>query len=137
MILLVTGSRYWSDKGRITRELQAAAQYTQMMRLPHLFAPLELRYVVLGDNPKGVDKYAREACLELGLHAVVCIANWPTRGKPAGHERNGRMVEVATALAQPGEARVCLAFPLGRSSGTRDCMRRCKAAGFKMEEREP
>ncbi|WP_408607374.1 hypothetical protein [Kitasatospora mediocidica] len=40
----------------------------------------------------------------------------------AGHRRNQAMVDAGAVL--------CLAFPLGRSTGTRDCMRRAETAGI-------
>lgn len=42
----------------------------------------------------------------------------------AGHRRNQLMVDLGAA--------VCVAFPLGRSAGTRDCMRRAWSAGMQV-----
>ena len=61
-------------------------------------------------------------------------AQWP-KGHKAGPIRNGYMVEVARALRGCGWQVRCYAFPgVGKSTGTYDCMRRMKAAGFDVIE---
>jgi hypothetical protein len=47
----------------------------------------------------------------------------------AGHRRNQLMVDLGAA--------VVVAFPLGRSAGTRDCMRRAQLAGVDVRVFEP
>lgn len=55
---------------------------------------------------------------------VECVpADWATLGNRAGPIRNQAMVDLGDYLA-------CLAFPLGESRGTRDCMARAEAAGI-------
>ena len=88
-----------------------------------------LRLVVRhGDCPRGIDRYARSWCVL--MDAVVeeqrYPADWNTHGKRAGFLRNSEMVASG--------ADVCIAFPRGKSSGTRHCMREAEKAGIPVYE---
>lgn len=80
-------------------------------------------WFVLGDAT-GVDAQAMELCEVRGWSYDRVTAVWALYGNRAGPERNGRMV----ALCEPGD--VCLAFPAADSRGTRDCVRKARAAGL-------
>lgn len=125
--ILVTGSRNWTD----ARLIHAA--------LAQFAAPGAV--VVHGGAP-GADTLAARAAADLGLTVeahpadwVRCVPDCPPRHRKtapypwhgtycpaAGSRRNQAMVDLG--------ADVVLGFPLGRSTGTRDCMRRAARAGI-------
>lgn len=78
--------------------------------------------VVHGKNPKGADLFASQWCQralpEWDVVEEAHPANW-SKGKIAGIQRNQKMVALG--------ADICLAFPRGRSPGTRDCIMRAEA----------
>lgn len=108
--VLVTGSRDWSDVSAVYAALDA-----QRAKFPDLV-------VVHGDCPTGADSFARQWARTRGVPMEAYPARWERYGKVAGPKRNQRMVDLG--------ADVCLAFPLGASRGTRDCMRRAVVAGI-------
>jgi hypothetical protein len=125
--LLVTGSRDWTDAGFVERKLEEVLE----------FGPFVL---VQGDNPDGVDGIAKAWAIRRGVEHEDVPADW---SRPCTEEcyhaprfrRNGdRYCPVAGNLRNQemvdrGAFR-CLAFPKGKSPGTRDCIRRAKAAGI-------
>jgi len=116
MRILVTGSREWSN--------QAAIDYA----LALAFAG-EDTVIVHGDCPTGADRLAKEWAERFGIQQEAHPADWETHGKAAGPKRNQEMVDLG--------ADVCLAFPLGESRGTRDCMRRASEAGIPVIDYDP
>ncbi len=72
----------------------------------------------------GADSLAEECALELGLRGEIYTAAWCTYGRAAGLIRNQTMIE-----SNPTEV---LAFhdDITRSKGTKDLIRRAKAAGI-------
>lgn len=142
--VIVTGSRDLPD-GPVGR------------RLMHLLAdvPLGARLVIVhGACPTGADEeaarfggWAKQAgAEEIGMEVEVepHPADWdgpctsrcrPNHRRPwrdgatycpaAGARRNREMADLGADL--------CLAFPLGRSPGTRDMIRKAKAAGVPVE----
>jgi len=119
MRILVTGSRVWPD----SKEVQA--RIVQVI----VNQPYGTHVVVVhGDCPTGADRAAREFLDDIEKQNLDYIsqethpADWNKHGKAAGPLRNQEMVDLG--------ADVCLAFPLGESRGTRDCMRRAEAAGI-------
>lgn len=118
--ILVTGSRNWTDKHAIGRAL-----FDQFLE-----SPVGASFVVVhGDCPTGADAQAKAIIEAWGrnnshIHQESHPADWDTHGKAAGPLRNQEMVDLG--------ADVCLAFPLGDSRGTRDCMRRADAAGIRV-----
>lgn len=121
MRILVTGSRDWSDGPAV---YQAIDQYA------YEIGPTEQLTIVHGDCPTGADRIAKQWALEhdsRGVYEEPHPALWDIDGYPqAGPMRNQRMVDLG--------ADICLAFPLDGSRGTRDCMRRAKAAGIPVLE---
>lgn len=110
-IVLVTGSREWTDVGAVYAALQE-----------HLGNEIQA-ILVHGDCPTGADAIANSwAKSQPGIAVDAQPANWPLHGRAAGPIRNQAMVTRG--------ADVCLAFPKGESRGTRDCMRKAEAAGI-------
>jgi hypothetical protein len=106
--ILITGSRDWIDADSIEHALE-------LFRLPLV--------VVHGDCPTGADAIAKRwADATDGARQESHPADW-SLGKKAGPLRNQEMVDLGGYYA-------CLAFPLGESRGTRDCMRRAEKAGI-------
>ncbi|MDB5253903.1 MAG: hypothetical protein JWP27_3072 [Flaviaesturariibacter sp.] len=117
--VLVTGSRDWPDNGTVEAAL------TRVLRDVIQAEPRRDFVVVHGDCPTGADRFAvrwAEGNAALGVHAEAHPADWRKNGKAAGPLRNSLMVNLGADL--------CLAFPLGASRGTRDCMRKAAAAGI-------
>jgi len=110
--VLVTGGRDWADKACVFDAL--AEEYKPGMTVVH-------------GGARGADTLAGEwvkRMQTLGYQVVeeVHPADWDRHGKAAGLIRNQRMVDRG--------ADVCLAFPLGRSPGTRHCMKAARKAGI-------
>jgi hypothetical protein len=119
--LLVTGTRE-------DLTLQQEATVAVMMLGDSVGATMSLW---VGDCPTGVDAFALDLAKRWGWAYQKFQAYWRRFGLRAGPERNGRMVAVFRKMitVSPGEARV-LAFPLGYSPGTRNCISQAAAAGL-------
>jgi hypothetical protein len=123
--VLVTGSRRLGterdDEGFLTAESWSQIKWLRDMLTIYLSNG---GTVVHGGCPTGADCIADNLSRDLGLVGVTVErhpADW-SKGRKAGPERNQGMVDLG--------ADICLAFPLGESRGTRDCMRRARAAGI-------
>jgi hypothetical protein len=95
-------------------------------------------YVILGDCPTGIDRYALDYVKEKGIAHNVHIANWYPNGKywsGAGPLRNSKMIEEAVvwSIIHPSDQVLCLAFPKGNSPGTRNCISLAKRSGIEVE----
>lgn len=115
MRVLVTGSRNWGNPDAVARA---------MLKI----IPPDAREsvtVVHGGCPTGADAIADAIAREHGWRLEVHPARWKAEGRAAGPLRNQRMVDAG--------ADICLAFPLGESRGTRDCIRRAVASGINTE----
>jgi hypothetical protein len=77
---------------------------------------------VVHGGARGADALVDEIARNWGWTPEVHPADWDLYGRSAGHRRNAEMVALG--------ADVCLAFPLGVSSGTRGCMRLAASAGI-------
>jgi len=118
MRILVTGSRNWADRPAIHNQLRSLRR----------FNPDQGPYVIVhGGCPSGADAIANDFGLyvepgewELEVHR----ADWGRTGKAAGPIRNQFMVDTRPDFV--------LAFPLGGSRGTRDCIRRAQVARLPM-----
>ncbi|MGW4648073.1 DUF2493 domain-containing protein [Kitasatospora sp. NPDC004289] len=113
--VLVTGARNWPNPTPIRQALDA-----------QLATHGDNLIIVVGDCPTGADHHARQWATDHRVPLDVHIANWNAHGPAAGPLRNHAMVAAGADL--------CLAFPLGRSPGTRNCMRRATAAGIPVHE---
>lgn len=126
--LLITGSRDWTDVDAIRRVLQ---------QLPP-------GSVVIHGAQRGADTIADVQAKALGLTPLPYPARWdvhdpefcrcpsprPRTCNGAGRERNQRMLD-------EGRPTRAVAFPLPSSRGTRDMVRRLKAAGVPVEIVQP
>lgn len=110
MNLLVTGSR----NGHPRTEAILGA-WVALHGVPNL--------VVLGDA-RGVDTQAYEWVRFVTANVLVLRADWDRHGKKAGMLRNREMVDAA------GRGAHALAFPVGESRGTRNCIDLCQRAGL-------
>lgn len=109
MRLLVCGSRDWTNRQAIRREL----------------TPLSKNTVVIHGFSRGADRIAGEIAYGLGLDLTIFPANWNRYGKPAGVIRNQRMLD-------EGKPDIVYAFHhnLDESTGTADMVERAKKAGI-------
>lgn len=142
-VLLVTGSRRWTARAPIREAFEAV-----LVRWGLPASAVTVRHGGQGKRDRdtgevlsGFDLLAGEVAEELGMQVDQQKADWhgPCRAEcghgprkvaygrdycqMAGFYRN------RDRLIAPG-ARECLGFPLGKSPGTRDCMRSAEAAGI-------
>ena len=111
MRILVTGSRDWADAASVFRALDQTAAEASYREI-----------TIVHGGARGADGFAHIWAIRNGFTVERHPANWRMSGKAAGFLRNQHMINLG--------ADVCLAFPLGVSRGTRDCMRRAEAAGI-------
>jgi YspA, cpYpsA-related SLOG family len=108
--ILITGSREYADYNCMQ---DAILDYTRGYS------------VVVHGGARGADQLAQKICDELHIRTEVHMADWEHEGKRAGVLRNQHMVNLG--------ADICLAFPIGESRGTRDCIKRARKAGIPVE----
>jgi hypothetical protein len=126
VIAIVTGSRRLNDKAAVWRELER----------------LRPRLVIHG-GARGADELAHQWALRTATPALVVPADWERLGKRAGPLRNEAMGALAERFAGYDDSPlivysvVVLAFPLGRSPGTRHCMKVMRWRGFEVREIDP
>lgn len=111
--ILITGSRDYSDHLKIERV------FKNVMRK---FSSYDSFCLVSGACPTGADNIGEKVASELGWQIERYPADWSKDGKAAGPIRNQRMVDT--------NPDICLAFPLGNSRGTYDCIKRAKKANI-------
>jgi hypothetical protein len=124
MRILVTGSRRLGDYTLVYQVLNAICEEYDLNCVPDehgntLPDPNKVT-IVVGDCPTGADLFAREWAFGSSLVPEVGVADW-SGGKRGGPERNQRMVDSGVDL--------CVAFPLGESKGTHNCMKAARRAG--------
>ena len=120
MRILITGSRDWTDRSAIIGSIAQVGEKSGVL-------PQDVT-IVHGHCPTGADAIADEMAHALGCQIERHPADWATHGKAAGPIRNAHMVSLG--------ADICLAFPLGASRGTRNCMRMARNAGIPVVEYE-
>tara|TARA_B100000949_G_C14020656_1_gene341131 strand:+ start:298 stop:645 length:348 start_codon:yes stop_codon:yes gene_type:complete len=105
MKILVCGSREWTDKNKIKKEL---SKYSK-------------EDVLIHGGCRGADKLAGEVGKELGMKIEVYYADWKTHGKKAGPLRNQQMLD-------EGKPDKVYAFheDIDSSKGTKDMVNRAK-----------
>lgn len=113
MRILITGSRDWTDRRIIEDAIVKAARDADVH-------PQDT--VIVHGKARGADTIAAEIGLKYGCQVEGHDAAWSLHGKAAGHIRNGEMVRAG--------ADIVLAFPLGESRGTRDCIVQARVAGI-------
>jgi YspA, cpYpsA-related SLOG family len=121
MRILVTGSRYWTDGAAVRGAIAEAMDERGILTRS---GAITEQVTIVHGSATGADRHAHQWAMSLrGLMvSEPHPANWASAGTAAGPIRNQEMVDLG--------ADVCLAFPLGESRGTRDCMRRAAKAGI-------
>jgi hypothetical protein len=114
--VIITGSRGWTDRGRISERLA---------QLEPGGCVIVVGYDPEKDRPKGVDRIAYQEAQKLGLLVEPHPANWDVLGKAAGFMRNEEMAALGADL--------CIAFWDGRSTGTKDMVDRAYDHGIEVE----
>jgi hypothetical protein len=105
-IVVVTGSRRWSDKASIWNALFEQA--------PNL---------VIHGGANGADALAGRWANENAVTCLVVPALWEGHGKKAGTIRNIDMLAIANDLKEASGAElIVLGFPAKDSIGTKHCM---------------
>lgn len=89
VVALFCGSRDWSDRERIRRDLESLPEGS----------------VVIEGGARGADRIAAEEAAALGLHVATVRALWDFYGRSAGYRRNEAMARL--------EPEVVYAYPLG------------------------
>ncbi|ASZ74860.1 hypothetical protein FDI69_gp043 [Rhodococcus phage Trina] len=111
--ILITGSREFNNYGLMLKVLTHA----KMVSAPDA--------VLINGAAKGADTLAYDIWTRvLKMPAETVPADWDRYNKAAGPIRNRIMVDRG--------ADICLAFPIGTSTGTRDCMKLAEKAGIKV-----
>jgi hypothetical protein len=111
VIVLVCGSRTWTDADVIRRRLGQLRGYHGDI------------IVITGGAP-GADTIAASVAYRLGLHVATMPALWHVHGKAAGPIRNGQMLRLRPDLV--------IAFTRG-TRGAQDTIDRARAAGVPVE----
>lgn len=110
--VIITGSRDFNDAGRIFRCLS----------IEHELSPITL---LVQGGARGADHHALRWAWAHNVKSITVHADWDQHGKAAGPIRNIEMLDGFP------DARV-IAFPLGKSIGTRHCMREAAKRGMKV-----
>lgn len=118
MKVLVCGSRHWTKRAPIERELAKL---------------LPGGIVVHGDHWEGADRIADTIARQMGLEVRNYPAIWALYGRAAGPRRNSDMLRKEHIPSEPIE--LCLAFAedFARAPGTSDMRRKAVAAGIRVE----
>ncbi len=110
MRLMVTGSRDWTNVAKLCAALSSVH---------------EADVTLIHGDCEGADHLARDFARTQGWRVKAYPLELDRCGSPhAYHARNQAMVD-----SRPD---VCFAFPMPRSSGTWDAVRRAKAAGVRV-----
>ena len=122
-VVLVTGSRDWVDRDVIWQALDDA--------VPDL--------IIHGACPTGADCIAADYCADGYNNAsdIPMPAQWSSLASRAGPVRNTWMIDVLKSLRHVGHECTVMAFPIGKSPGTRDCMRKARTADFTIYDHDP
>lgn len=78
LVALFCGSRDWSDRSAIRRDLRA----------------LPPGSLVIEGGARGADRIAREEACALGIHVATVPAQWDRLGRRAGIRRNEAMLRL-------------------------------------------
>lgn len=111
MRILITGSREHEDVELIEYAIESQLNYAEEITIVH------------GDCPRGADAIADQYAMDNDLQVERHPADWERYSKKAGIIRNQEMVDLG--------ADICIAFPIGKSPGTRHCANAAKRAGIK------
>lgn len=113
--MLITGSRNWTDKDIIHKDISAARAFSKLI-------------VVHGDCPTGADNIAKLYCIEHGIEQELHPADWKKFGKRAGFVRNREMVysgvNMVFAYIKDNSAGASMTLDMARSLGVPCVIRR-------------
>lgn len=112
MRILITGSRNFDN--------------FKLMKYILNFFKEEKEVTLIHGNCRGADKIAGYIGKSLGFNIEAHPADWNRYGKKAGPIRNTEMVDSGADLV--------LAFPIGNSYGTKDCIRKAEQRGIPIVE---
>lgn len=115
MRILITGSREWTDREKIRIAILTTIKGVDTGKED---------VTIIHGGAKGADRLAGSIALSMWGKVEEYLPDWNTHGKAAAILRNQDMVDT--------KPDICLAFPVGESRGTRDCMRRAEKAGIKV-----
>lgn len=113
-VVLVTGSRTWTDEGTVFSVLVA--------KKPTL--------IVHGACPEGADAIADKVCRILRIPVKRYPAHWENKGLGAGHIRNAEMLKAE-------KPDYVVAFWDGQSRGTAGCINAARKLGYAVEVYRP
>ena len=107
--VLVCGSRNWYDTDAISSRLSQLHKST----------------IIIHGAARGADTIARAYAIRFGLRQVAVPAKWEEHGRSAGPIRNRFMLDMKPDLV--------IAFHLGDSPGTWDCINEARRRGIPVE----
>ena len=113
-VILVTGSRHWTNTGVIRTALNDAVRHLKP----------EIRIILVNGGADGADTLAANIADGLQWVVVTMNARWLLNGDAAGPIRNSEMLDLGPD--------VVLAFhnDLRRSKGTADLLDKCRGRGI-------
>lgn len=103
--VIIAGSREFSDYGYLAK------------RCDFFLNKVQDEIEIVSGTARGADRLGELYAKERGYKCTRFPADWDQFGKSAGFRRNEEMADYADAL---------IAFPLGKSSGTRDMINRAR-----------
>lgn len=128
MRVLVTGSRDWGDEQTVYEALNQT--YIAWIQSPSR----DKEFVVVHGGARGADtiadQWTRDVVLVEG--PILCeqhFADWARCGNVAGHKRNQEMLDTGIDLV--------LAFQVGKSPGTKGCVKMAKRMDIPVKEFSP
>lgn len=129
MKVLVTGSRFWTDKEKIRQRLKELPQGSIII---HGDNGYDDRGISISGQPdeladRGADKLAGAVAEELEFEVIRFPADWKTHKKAAGPIRNRKM------LKEKPELVIAFHHRLESSRGTADCLIQALAMGIPVE----
>ena len=114
VVRVFTGTRY--DRFLTPKVKGLILSYIPDDSIPHV-----------GDCPTGVDNWVKQ-CAHMYAEYT---ADWEQDGKAAGPIRNKHMLEGAQKWAKESGLEIeVIAFPAGKSPGTRNCIKQATALGL-------
>lgn len=119
MKILVSGSREMPENQK-SRNMILAQIMECLVGKDDLY-PQDVTIITGG--AKGADTVAHDLAVDYGMKTIVHYAEWNRFGKSAGPIRNGRMLDE--------EPDVVIAFPIGKSVGTRHCIKEAERRGIR------
>ncbi len=119
MKVLVCGSRKWTERAPIERELRKL--------------PPGPGTILINGGALGADAIATDVARELGFTVRRYFAKWGTHGKAAGPIRNAEMLTKEHLPEEPINHVLAFAKDFSLAPGTRDMMKKSMAKGIPVE----